>query len=80
MELKTPNLHVIGVPEEGRNWGGGVTEKIFEEIMAGNFPNLVKPVNPQIQEIQWIPSMRNMNKITLKHIVTRLPKTGDKKP
>lgn len=80
MERKAPILHVIGVPEEERNWRGqGVQQKKIYEEMAGNFPNLLKTVNPQIEEIQWIPSMRNVNKVTLRHIITRLPKTGGEK-
>lgn len=34
--------------------------KIFEEIMAGNFPDLMKS-NLQIQEAQQIPSRKTQN-------------------
>lgn len=37
------------------NWSPsrrGKTEKVFEEIMATDFPNLVRTINAQIQEVQ----------------------------
>ena len=38
--IKHTNMHIIGVPEgEEREKG---TEKIFQEIIAGNFPNMGK--------------------------------------
>ena len=43
---------------ERRGWE---TEKIFEEIVTKNFPNLIESINPQIQEPQRTPSIRNMN-------------------
>ena len=33
--VKCPNFHIIGVPEEDRKKSN---EKIFEEIIVGNFP------------------------------------------
>lgn len=37
--------HVIGVPE-----GGTGTEKIYEDVMASNFPNLMRTLKLKIQE------------------------------
>ena len=37
--IKWANLHIIGIPE-GKEKGEKGIENIFEEIMAGNFPNL----------------------------------------
>ena len=47
--VKCTNIHIIGVPEEEREKG---TEKIFEEIIAENFPNMGKEPLIQIQEAQ----------------------------
>lgn len=43
-------------------WGGGW--KIFEKITAENFPNLMKTINPEIQEVQKTTIIRNMKKKT----------------
>lgn len=47
------NHHVIGLPEERKE---KVDRKIFKEIkipkLSKSFPNLVKTINPQIQEDQ----------------------------
>ena len=47
--VKCSNIHIIGVPEEEREKG---TEKIFQEIIAENFPNMRKEQLTQIQEAQ----------------------------
>lgn len=47
--------------------------------MAKSYPNLMKTVNPQIQETQWIPNKTNMKKMIPRHIVIKLLKTSDKK-
>ena len=48
--VKCTNIHVTGVPK-GEERGKG-TEKIFEEIIAENFPNMGKEPLTQIQEVQ----------------------------
>ena len=46
--VKHTNIRIIGVPEgEEREEG---TEKIFQEIIAENFPNMGKESLTQIQE------------------------------
>ena len=42
--IKYTNIHIIGVPEggEGEKW----SEKIFEEVIAENFLNIVKETSP----------------------------------
>ena len=40
--IKCKNTHVIGVPE-----GKQEVEELFEEIMMGNFSNLVKEIDIQ---------------------------------
>ena len=53
-------------------------EKIFEEIVAENFPNMGKESFTQIQEAQWVPYKINPRKNTLKHILIELIKIKDK--
>ena len=45
--VKCTNIHIIGVPGEEREKG---TEKIFQEIIAENFPHMGKEPLTQIQE------------------------------
>ena len=47
--IKHTNIWIIGVPEEEREKG---PEKIFEEIIAENFPNVGKEINSQVQEAE----------------------------
>ena len=48
--IKHTNIHIIGVPEgEEREKG---PEKIFEEIIVENFPNMGKETATQVQEAQ----------------------------
>ena len=48
--IKRSNIHIIGVPEgEDKEKG---TEKIFQEIIAENFPNMGKEPLTPIQEAQ----------------------------
>ena len=48
--IKRNNIHIIGVPEgEEREKG---PEKIFEEILFENFPNMGKEIVTQVQEAQ----------------------------
>ena len=45
--IKHTDIRIIGVPEEeGRNKG---YEKIFEEIIVENFPNMEKEIVSQVQ-------------------------------
>ena len=45
-----------------RRQGQNGTEAVFEELMAKNFPKLVRNINPQIQEPVQTPSMINIKK------------------
>ena len=47
--IKHTNIQIIGVPEEEEKKG---TEKIFEEIIVENFPNMGKEIVNQVQEAQ----------------------------
>ena len=53
-------------------------ENIFEKITANFFPNLMKSLNPQIQEDRQILGKRKMNKTTPSHIILKLLKTSEK--
>ena len=43
--IKRTNIRIIGVPEEEEKKKG--TEKIFEEIIVENFPNMGKEISPK---------------------------------
>ena len=47
--IKQCNTLEVRVPKERRQIG---VEKIFEELAAGNFPNLMTNINSQIEEGQ----------------------------
>uniref|UniRef100_A0A8D1T019 L1 transposable element RRM domain-containing protein n=1 Tax=Sus scrofa TaxID=9823 RepID=A0A8D1T019_PIG len=73
--VKHSNSHIIGVPEgEERE----ETEKIFQEIIAKNFPNMVKEALTQIQEAQRVPYKINPRRKTPRHILIKLTKIKDK--
>ena len=48
------------------------TEKIFEEIIVENFPNMGKEIVNQIQEVQTVLYRINPKKNTLRHILIKL--------
>uniref|UniRef100_A0A8D1FRD3 L1 transposable element RRM domain-containing protein n=1 Tax=Sus scrofa TaxID=9823 RepID=A0A8D1FRD3_PIG len=74
--VKHTNIHIIGVPEgEEREKG---TEKIFQEIIAENFPNMGKEPLSQIQEAQRVPYKINPRRNTLRHILIKLTKIKDR--
>ena len=50
---KHNNIRIIGVPE-GEETEKGL-EKIFEEIIVENFPNMGKEVATQVKEVQRVP-------------------------
>ena len=48
--MKCTNIQIIGVPEEEEKKKG--SEKIFEEIIVENFPNMGKEIVNQVQEAE----------------------------
>ena len=57
------NICFVGVPErragrkkEGRGEREDWAERMFEEIMAETFPNLMKNMNQNMQAAHWTPS------------------------
>ena len=49
-------------------------EKIFEEVIAENFPNMGKEIVNQVQEAQRVPGRINPRRNTPRHIVIKLTK------
>ena len=71
--IKCTNIHIIGVPEgEEREKG---PEKIFEEIIVENFPNMGREIATQVQEAQRVPGTINPRKNT-----RLLPREGSGSP
>ena len=68
---KCTNIQIIGVPEEEKKKG---SEKIFEEIIVKNFPNMGKEIVTQVQEAQRVPHRINPRKNTPRHILIKLTK------
>ena len=64
---KCTNFQITGVPEEEEKKKG--PEKIFEEIIVENFPNMGKEIAIQIQEVQRVPYRINPRRNTPRHIV-----------
>ena len=57
---KHNNIRIIGVPEGQERQKG--PEKIFEEIITENFPNMGKETLTQVEEAQSIPYKMNSYK------------------
>lgn len=71
--IKWTNMYTVEVPEEQREreW----TERIFEEIMTEDFPNLMKDMTINMQQGQQTPSnSKNSKSPTPRHIINKLSK------
>ena len=70
--IKHTNICIIGVSEEEERekW----SEKIFEEIIAENFPNMGKETLTQVEEAQRIPNRTNPKRNKMRHILIKLTK------
>ena len=74
--IKCNNIRILGVPEgEEREKG---PEKIFEEIIVENFPNIGKEIATQVQEVQRVPYRINLRRNTPRYIVIKVAKIKDK--
>ena len=74
--IKCTNIRIIGVPEgEERERG---PEKIFEEIIVKNLPNMGKEIATQVQEVQRVQDRINPRRNMPHHIVIKLTKIKDK--
>ena len=67
--IKCTNIWIIGVSEEEEKKKG--TEKIFEEIIVENFPNIGKERVNQVQEAQRAPYRINPRRNTPRHILKK---------
>ena len=74
--IKCKNIHSIGVPEGDEREKG--PEKIYEEIIVENFPNMGKEIATQVQEAQRVPGRINPRRNMLRHTVIKLTKIKDK--
>ena len=70
--IKRTNIRIIGVPKEKEKKKG--TEKIFEENIVENFPNMGKEIVNQVLEAQRVPYRINSRRNTPKHILIKLSK------
>ena len=75
--IKCTNIRIIEVPEEEEKKKG--YEKIFEEIIVENFPNMEKKIIKQVQEGQRVPYRINPRRNTPRNILIKLTKTNHKK-
>ena len=69
---KCTNIRIIRVQEEEEKKKG--TEKIFEEIIVKNFPNMGKEIVIQVQEAQRVPHRVNPRRNTPRNILLKLSK------
>ena len=67
--VKHTNIRIRGVPEEEEKKKG--YEKIFEEVIVENFPNLEKEIVNQVQEAQRVPYRINPRRNTPRHILIK---------
>ena len=74
--IKHTNIWIIGVLEEEEKKKR--YEKIFEEIIVENFPNMEKETVNQVQEAQTVPYRINPRRNTPRHILIKLTKTKHK--
>ena len=74
--IKHTNIRIIGVPEGEESEKG--PEKIFEDIIVENFPNIGKEIATQVQEAQRVPYRIHPRRNTLRHTVIKLAKIKDK--
>ena len=69
--------HALWKPQREKRKSKKTVERIFEEIMAENVPNLMKDMNINIQEAQQMPSRMNLKKSMPRHIIIKLSTAKD---
>ena len=74
--IKCTNIQIIRAPEEEQKKKG--YEKIFEDVIVENFPNIEKEIVNQVQEAQRVPYRINPRRNTPRHILIKLTKTKHK--
>ena len=74
--IKCTNIRIVGVPEEEEK--KKESEKIFEDIIVENFPNMGKEIVNQVQEAQRVPyrinPKRNMPRHKSKKKIKKRPR------
>ena len=68
--IKHTNIRIIGVPEDEEKKKG--YEKIFEEIVVENFPNMEKYIVNQVQELQRVLYRINPRRNMPRHMQIKL--------
>ena len=71
--IRCTNFQIIGVPEEEEKNKGH--EKIFEEIIVENFPDMEKEIVNQVQNVQIVPYRINPKRNMPRHILIKMTKT-----
>ena len=75
-DIKCINICIIGVPEGEES--EKAPEKIFEGVIAENFPNIGKEIVSQVQEVQRVSGRINPRRNTPRHTVIKLTKFKDR--
>ena len=70
--MKHTNIQIIGVPEEEQKKKGN--EKLFEEIIVENIPNMGKETVNQAQEVQGVQYRIHPRRNMPRHILIKLSK------
>ena len=70
--VKRTNIRIIRVPEEEEKKKG--TEKICEEIIIENFPNMGKEITTKVQQAQRVSYRINPRRNMQRHILIKLTK------
>ena len=68
--IKHTNIRIIGVAEKEEEKKG--SEKIFEEIIVENYPNMGKDRVIKVQEEQRVPHRINAKRNMVRHILIKL--------
>ena len=66
--IRCTNIQIMGVPEEEKKKG---YEKIFEEIIVENFPNMEREIVNEVQEAQRVPYRISPRRNTPRHILIK---------
>ena len=74
--IKCNNIHIKGIPEGEETKKG--PEKIFEEIIVKNVPNMGKEIATQVQEAQRVTGRINPRRNMPRHMVSKLIKIKEK--
>ena len=64
--IRKSKIKIIGIPEEERE---KKTKSLFKQIVDENFPNLLKNLDPWIQEANRIPNYLNPKRSSKSHFI-----------